>query len=325
MIGGTVLSPMLAAILLSLLSHQPPAPRWTWTPAAESRYQLVATSTARADGMLPFALSQTQTQTVKLRVVEVAASGDATLELTLEFLALKLKPDEKSPEIALASTDPSAPEEFDPATPLRLLVGSTLTVVVSPLGEVREVRGLAALREKITKAFADTPAIKPIAASFADLLTDDQIRRGLESALRLADPPAPSTPDAPAPIVMRGMGTLTRTVARAASGDAETLTVHRTTDFALASPNTDPITQAFAVSLGPSREEAEWTLAPAQGLLRGGSATLTLTTILTPRSKDLGTTPTTRVVKQTLELKPLPAEAKPADAAPKPTSTKEPA
>jgi hypothetical protein len=261
---------------------------------------MTVASAVRADGLLPFSLSQTQTQTLKVRVATVATNGDATLDITLESLALRVKPDASvptNPEIAIASTDPSAKEEFDPATPLRLLVGSTLSLVVSPTGEVREVKGLATLRETINKAFADAPALKPLAASFTDALTDEAVRRKLESVLRLDDTTQPAPP-----LVLRGVGTLTRTVARAATTDADALAVHRTTDFALASPNTDPITQAFTVSLGASREESEYTLEPAKGLLVSGTSTLTLTTILTPRTKDARPTPTTRVIEQSIQL-----------------------
>jgi hypothetical protein len=265
---------------------------------------MTVASAVRADGLLPFSLSQTQTQTLKVRVATVATNGDATLDITLESLALRVKPDASvptNPEIAIASTDPSAKEEFDPATPLRLLVGSTLSLVVSPTGEVREVKGLATLRETINKAFADAPALKPLAASFTDALTDEAVRRNLESVLRLDDTTQPAPP-----LVLRGVGTLTLTVARAtttdADADADALAVHRTTDFALASPNTDPVTQAFTVSLGTSREESEYTLAPAKGLLVSGTSTLTLTTILTPRTKDARPTPTTRVIEQSIQL-----------------------
>jgi hypothetical protein len=278
---------------------------------------MTVVSAVRADGLLPFSLTQTQTQTLKVRVASVAPTGDATLDLTLEAISLRVNPDASSsaqPEITIASTDPSAKEEFDPATPLRLLAGSTLSLVVSPTGEVRGVKGLAALKEKINKAFADAPALKPLAASFADALADDAVRRNLESILRLDETTQPAPP-----LVMRGVGTLNRTVARAATTDAEAFIIHRTTDFSLASPNADPITQAFTVSLGTSREEAEWTLAPSKGVLVSGSSTLTLTTMLTPRTKDIGTTPTTRVIEQTIQLTPLDEQSK-APSSPQPSN-----
>ncbi len=316
MFAAVALSPMLPA---PAASDQPQAtppspaapaaePRWNWSKGQATRYIVKQSTEARGEGMLTYFLTQTQEQRILVSVTDVSPAGEATLELTLEAISISVVTAEGAPPIVISSTAEPAKEEFDPSSPCRAMVGLTLTIILSPEGETREIRGLDALKSKVRRAFAEPASLAAVATDLLGALTEDRLRSTLQPAFLLSSTDAPS---APPPLAIKGLGTLKAQRSRAALSSGGIVTVHQTTDFVLASPNTDEIAKTFDVVLTDALDECESTLDPEAGRIRKVSSTMTMLTTLTPKKAEPGMATTTRRIAQTLTIAPAPEDTSP--------------
>jgi hypothetical protein len=327
MFAAVALSPMLPA---PAASDQPQAtppspaapaaePRWNWSKGQATRYIVKQSTEARGEGMLAYFLTQIQEQRILVKVADVSPTGEATLELTLESISISIATAEGAPPIVISSSAEPAKEEFDPSAPCRAMVGLTLTIILSPEGETREIRGLDALKTRVRRAFAEPASLAAVATDLLGALTEDRLRSSLQPAFLLSSTDSPS---APQPLAMKGLGTLSAQRSRATRSSGGLVVAHRTTDFALATPNTDEIAKTFDVVLTDAREECESTLDPATGKIRKVSSTMTMLTTLTPKSSQPGMATTTRRFDQTMTIEPAPDDK--ATTAPPATPREEP-
>jgi hypothetical protein len=279
-------------------------PRWTWTKGQTTRYLVTQDVESRSEGMLNAFVSQHQEQRIVLSVADVSATGDATLDLTLDSISLSIVTAEGVPPLMVSSKAKPSDEEFDPSSQCRAMEGLTLSLVVSPSGELREIRGLEAFQTRVRRVFAEPATVAAITSDVLSTLSEDRLRTVLQPALLLA---AESTarPATPAkPVAIKGLGSMVARTARATSSSSGLVIAHQTTDFTLASPNEDEISKTFEVALTDAREECESTFEPATGTMRKVTSTLRLSTTFKPRATTPGLSTTTRTTSQTLTIEP---------------------
>ncbi len=290
--------------------------RWNWQKGTATRYTVTQSLETSAEGLLEYSLSQTQKQRILVEVEDVSPAGDASLKLTLESIEVTTITAKGAQPVVVSSQAKPTNEEFDPSGACRALVGLTLTVVTGPDGTLREIRGIPALKERVKAVLAEPPTLANLAADVLVSFEEIQLRSRIEPALVL-EPKEPRTK--PAPINFRGLGTLLADQAIATSSNAGIVTVHRTTDFSLLTPNTDDITTQFDVSLTEGREEGESTLDPRAGIIRKVASTLKLTTVLTPKKPSAEMKKTTRTLAQTILIEPVSESGAASPVTPPPT------
>lgn len=259
--------------------------------------------------MLAYSVTQTQEQRLLMKVLDVSEAGDATIELTLETLAVTVMPADGARAIVVSSTQRPTNEEQNPSGVCHALVGLTLTVVVAPSGEVREIRGLETFQARVRRAFSEPAALSAMVADVLGVLSEERLRASIEPVFLLGTKATkPEGKPTAVPIVVKGLGSLTAQDSAASLVKDGVLTVHRTTDYTLVMPNADEIAKSFDVMLSDARAESESVVEPLKGVIRRSASTLRMTTTLTPKATGagVGVGVTTRRVTQSLKVELVP-------------------
>ncbi|TVS15398.1 MAG: hypothetical protein EA424_16225 [Planctomycetaceae bacterium] len=131
----------------------------------------------------PSAMSMLTAMELHWRLAEADESGKIAIEQKIERLVLQsTEADGRTWKFDTASPDPPPPELRELADALRPLIGSRLTIVLDPRGQVQDVQRDA----ETDRLLADVPT----AARWKNLLTRD----GMQQMLRQALGPLPDQP-----------------------------------------------------------------------------------------------------------------------------------
>jgi hypothetical protein len=114
--------------------------------------------------------------TMTYRVESIAADGASTIRLT--YAAMQFQQDGPTGKFAYDSTQPAA-ATYPGAQVFTSLIGQSLTIVMDPLGKVRQVQGVNALMEKMLQQLGEkVPANvrESIIAGFKEKFGDEAIK-----------------------------------------------------------------------------------------------------------------------------------------------------
>jgi hypothetical protein len=180
----TALFPLLVGvvtILASALTAQDAPLRYRWSKGETMRYRAIHAANVSMSN-LPGAGAMTVdthvTQVQRLDVTDLAADGTATIRVTFESVKLDMTTPMGS--IAYDSAMPAA-SAGNPVGDMigksyGAMVGETVTLVVTPSGEIKSVTGMEELIKKMTAAVPQN-ANMPGMSSF---MTEDTLRTLLE-------------------------------------------------------------------------------------------------------------------------------------------------
>jgi hypothetical protein len=171
---------LVAAGAVRATSPQDGVLRYRWTQGETMRYRTTQAATVTMSNM-PGAGDMTVTTNVvqvqQLAVQNVAADGTATIRMTFESVKLDM-----STPMGTMSYDSAAPASAgNPmvdmiAKSYGAIVGETITMVVTPSGEIKNIDGLAALAQKMAAGMPQGAGM-PGVSSF---MTEDSLRTLLE-------------------------------------------------------------------------------------------------------------------------------------------------
>jgi hypothetical protein len=178
-----------AVLLLVLAASAAPAYaqevtlRYRWTKGESVTYRMTNLTNSAISGMPGqgnVTFEQSITQVLKVTAEDVAADGAATLRQTFESVRMEMK----SP-VGRIVYDSSAPEKTpNPVAEMMgkvmgALVGESIIVVMSPVGEVRRVEGASRILEKVIKSTLADPASASAAQGLKAMLSDDALKSTL--------------------------------------------------------------------------------------------------------------------------------------------------
>lgn len=293
-------------------SATPAGPRWVFTAGASQAYTLEHQQHAEATGAAAYTLDQTQRAELSVSVKSVDASGAATVEFRIESLRIETTLNRGKP-VVVDSATPSPNVEFDPASQVRAIAGSTLTVVIGATGEVGTVTGVAELRERMKKSYAEPAEFRAVALPFLDSISDAEFASAVASFLGKAG--------AEPPTAVRGFGTLVPTSSAASTAEGQDLTTHRATDYALEVPNKDPVASMLDVAIDEATKSEEITVTPSAGALKSYRSTLTLKLKTTLKGRAGDKSSATQTLSQTTTLTPSASKPKEASVTPSAAGT----
>ena len=176
----TFLAAFTAAGLTQAWAIQSVPLRYRWTSGETMRYratQVANVTMSNLPGAGDMTVDTNVVQVQQLNVTNVAADGTATIRVTFE----SVKMDMTSPMGAL-SYDSAAPASTgNPMADMigksyGALVGESVTLIVTPAGEIKSIDGLAPLVQKMTAALPQGAGM-PGMSSF---MTEDSLRTVLE-------------------------------------------------------------------------------------------------------------------------------------------------
>jgi hypothetical protein len=171
---------LVAAGAVRATSAQDGALRYRWTQGETMRYRATQAATVTMSNMPgagDMSLTTNIVQVQQLAVQNVAADGTATIRMTFESVKLDM-----STPMGTMSYDSAAPASAgNPmvdmiAKSYGAMVGETITMVVTPSGEIKNIDGLAALAQKMAAGMPQSAGM-PGMGSF---MTEDSLRTLLE-------------------------------------------------------------------------------------------------------------------------------------------------
>lgn len=173
---GSVLIAFVALGAGSSLLGQEGALRYRWNKGDVLRYRVVQTTNAAMSGipgMGEMNVTNTMTQVQQFTTTDVAADGAATLQVKFESLKMEM-----GTPMGTFVYDSAAPPAQNPdqmvaqlAATIGTLVGESITLVMTPNGNIEKMEGMARIMEKVQKS---TPAMGM--AGLDSLLTDDSMK-----------------------------------------------------------------------------------------------------------------------------------------------------
>ena len=155
--GRIVTTVVLACLTIAsgFASGQEGVLRYRWTKGESLRYRIVQTTNAQMSGlpgMGEMNITNTMTQLLQQTATDVAADGTGTLQM--KFEAIKM---EMGTPMGTFVYDSAAPANTaDPmvaqiAATMGVLVGESITVVMSPNGAIQKIEGMSAIAQKVTE------------------------------------------------------------------------------------------------------------------------------------------------------------------------------
>jgi Family of unknown function (DUF6263) len=200
----------LAFVCAAPLAAQDVSLRYQWKKGDTLRYRWTAQSNVTMSGIPglgDMTVTTTLVQVVKMAAEDVAAEGTATLRATFE--SAKMEMGTPMGSIKYDSAAPSAPTG-DPITDalgkaMKALVGASVTLTVTPNGQVPKLQGMEELAAKLKQAIGDEAAMagfdaifsnESMMASFAQnfaAVPDKPVNAGdaWKTELKLSNPMAP--------------------------------------------------------------------------------------------------------------------------------------
>lgn len=122
--------------------------RWSLESGQDLVYRATLTSETEMPGGQGMILSE-NIQTIRWEVTDVSAAGDATVRMTTERVQMKMSSPMANVEADSASEEPTT----DPtAAMMTAMAGTSYTLVVSPSGEIKDLRGLDEMRAAVRAA-----------------------------------------------------------------------------------------------------------------------------------------------------------------------------
>lgn len=155
--GRIVTTVVLACLTIAsgFASSQEGVLRYRWNKGESLRYRVVQTTNAQMSGlpgMGEMNITNTMTQLLQQTATDVAADGTGTLQM--KFEAIKM---EMATPMGTFVYDSAAPANTaDPmiaqiAATMGVLVGESITVVMSPNGAIQKIQGMSAIAQKVQK------------------------------------------------------------------------------------------------------------------------------------------------------------------------------
>jgi hypothetical protein len=170
--------------------------RWKQGDVLVYKTTLKTTSTMSGiPGQDDVSLEQTMTQRIRLLAAAVAPDGSVTLHQTTEAVSVEM--DTPMGKVAFDSADPKSADQDEAARALGKvfggMVGSTISVSMSPLGAVQRIDGIQKVIDKITQDLGAGRGGSSMATGLRSVLSEEAVRASLEQSFpRL--PPQPVKP-----------------------------------------------------------------------------------------------------------------------------------
>ena len=192
------------------LAAQDVSLRYQWKKGDTLRYRWTAQTNVTMSGIPglgDMTVTTTLVQVVKMAVDDVAADGTATLRATFE--SAKMEMGTPMGSLKYDSAAPAAPTG-DPmtdtlATAMKALIGASVTLTVTPTGQVPKLQGMEELAAKLKQAIGPDAALAGFDAIFSNeamiasfgqnfaAVPDKPVKAGdaWKSELKLTNPMAP--------------------------------------------------------------------------------------------------------------------------------------
>ena len=180
-----ILAVAVVALSLAAIAHGQVMLRWGWTEGRELVYDTEQTLAQRIDGPSDSSNEWTIRYRVRQVVKNVDASGYATIEQSYESGRIEASENGGAKLVYDSSKDAEQDRAHRLIAPFAAFIGKTITFEVGPEGEVRRVTGASRiLDEALANVSGDIAAMATIAL-YRQALSDEGLRRQLESALRI--------------------------------------------------------------------------------------------------------------------------------------------
>lgn len=159
--------------------------RWGWEEGRELVYETDQTLAQRVEGPQDSSTEWTIAYRVKQVVKSVDAEGFATVEQTYESGRIEASENRGEKLVYDSSKDAEQDRDHRLIVPFAAFIGKSITFEAGPEGEVRRVRGATKiLDEALSRVSTDMAAMATIAL-YRQALSDEGLRRQLESAMRV--------------------------------------------------------------------------------------------------------------------------------------------
>lgn len=191
--GARISLPALLALALSLVLTAAAAGqgrggvtlRWNWEEDRELVYDTEQSLSQQIDGAADSSNDWTIRYRVKQVVKSVDASGFATVEQTYESGRIEASEDGGPKLVYDSAKDAEQDRSHRLILPFAAFIGKTITFEVGPEGEVRRVTGASRILDGALAGISADVAAMVTIAMYRQALSDDGVRRQLESALRI--------------------------------------------------------------------------------------------------------------------------------------------
>ena len=170
---------MMAAGAFSLHAGQKVLLGWKWVRGQSYDVRMVTDSNA-VQRLRPLEQSQASVGFgYRIEVMDVNAQGEATADCTVTWIRVREKSGTREMVYDSADRDHPFPPEAQGSFPAGLL-GQTFTVRLSRQGQLRDVRGLGAMRDNIVARVPEGPTRQQVAEG----ITEEQLAKVVRDVLR---------------------------------------------------------------------------------------------------------------------------------------------
>lgn len=280
--------------------------KYQWRQGDALIYRTTLRSSSTMTGMPntpgPVSLEQTMTQTIKMLVAAVGPDGTATIQQSFESVKVEF-----ATPMGKVSYDSAVPATArDEASEMLQamfggIIGSTITVVMTPTGKVQRIAGVPQLLEKLSAALPRDARAAQLAQGLKSMLSEDALRAALEQSFSQMAPKDVKPGDTwngqvslGNPAVGRIAGHQTFTL-KSVEADVAKIGVA----LAMTQESAPPIGPAgMTMKLGESKGEGEIEFDVAKGRIRKATMTAEMPTTMTAPGPD-GQTATVRNTTKT--------------------------
>lgn len=267
--------------------------RWKQGEAIVYRTTLKTDSTMSGLAGGDVTLSQTMTQRIKLLAAAIAPDGTATLHQTIE--AVRVEMDTMMGKVAYDSEHANTGGDEASQALARVfggMVGTTLTVTLSPNGAIGRIDGVQKVYDKIAQDLPRDRSAAQMAQTLKSVLSEESIRAALEQSFPRLPPQAVKTGDTWTGQIALGSdatgrisGTQTMTLKRLDGGDAGVATI--AVALALKQESSPPVgPSGVTMKLGDSKGEGEIEFDVGAGRIRKATMKTEMPSTMTGQGPD---------------------------------------
>ncbi len=154
--------------------------QYRWIKGDDLRYRFTVQGSTTMSGMPGVAemqMEQTSVQVVRLKVLDVAADGSATLSQTVESMRMEMSTQDGKTVFDSAAADTAAdsgPPEL--RATLAAMLGEPITITMAPTGAVIKVEGLSRIVDKMMKTIPQGGAAALFVSQLKAGMTDEAVR-----------------------------------------------------------------------------------------------------------------------------------------------------
>ncbi|MFG0285142.1 MAG: DUF6263 family protein [Phycisphaerales bacterium JB039] len=159
--------------------------RWGWTEGRELVYDTEQRLAQQIDGPSDSSTEWTIRYRVRQVVKAVDAQGYATVEQTYQSGRIEASENNGPKLVYDSSKDAEQDRAHRLIAPFAAFIGKTITFEVGPEGEVRRVTGASRILDDALASVSGDLAAMATIAMYRQALSDEGLRRQLESALRI--------------------------------------------------------------------------------------------------------------------------------------------